>query len=101
MEIFEIGWALSEGIPLSHKLALYNMQTESPIGLIYLTYISQAYLIYERTVNYIITSLFHVACYCSRMGGSRICKIVGKVIIFQYFSTSVPQHLDLLFVVHI
>jgi hypothetical protein len=46
MEILEIGWALSEGISLSHKLALYNMQTEPPIGLIYLTCISQAYLIY-------------------------------------------------------
>jgi hypothetical protein len=43
MEILEIGWALSEGIPLSHKLALYyNMQTEPPTGLIYLTCISQA-----------------------------------------------------------
>jgi len=46
IEILEIGWALSEGIPLSHKLVLYyNMQTELLIGLIYLTCISQAYLI--------------------------------------------------------
>jgi hypothetical protein len=37
--------------------------------------------------------LFHVRCFCSRMGGNRICKIVQKIIIFQYFSTSVPQHL--------
>jgi hypothetical protein len=101
--LFLFSWAngilwngLSEGIPLSHKLALYyNMQTKSTIGLIDLTCISQAYMIYE--VNYIITSLFHVTCYCSRMGGSRIFKIVGKVIIFQYFLTSVPQHLVLLF----
>lgn len=70
------------------------MQKISTVGLIDLTCISQAYMIYE--VNYIITSLFHVTCYCSRMGGSRIFKIVGKVIIFQYFLTSVPQHLDLL-----
>jgi hypothetical protein len=45
--------------------------------------------------------LFRVRCFCSRMGGNRICKIVGKMIIFQYFSTSVPQHLDLVFVIHI
>jgi len=72
MEILEIGWALSEGIPLPHKLALYyNMQTEPPSGLIYLTCISQAYLII------LSTSLFHVRCFCSRMSG-RVCKIVGK-----------------------
>jgi hypothetical protein len=56
---------------------------------------------FTSLLNILSTSLFHVRCFCSRMGGNRICKIVGKVIIYQYFSTSVPQHLDLLFVVHI
>lgn len=60
------------GNPPPHKLALYyNMQTEPPSGLIYLTCISQAYLII------LSTSLFHVRSFCSRMCG-RICKIVGK-----------------------
>jgi hypothetical protein len=56
---------------------------------------------FTSLLDILSTSLFRVRCFCSRMGGNRICKIVGKMIIFQYFSTSVPQHLDLLFVIHI
>ena len=56
---------------------------------------------FTSLLDILSTSLFRVRRFCSRMGGNRICKIVGKMIIFQYFSTSVPQHLDLLFVIHI